>query len=163
MWPPDCVNLNALQEVGERGRQHRAIRRDRQPGLNRHRERHVAGDRLELRRDADFFEQHVQRGRFAPRVQAGGQSDIGERAIDEVAKTLQAAIEHRAGGAGDGTVAAFDRGIRQGRGVQQVPKLVRERPQALVQGPRALLGEGRALAGGRTRSRRRRSRCRGSD
>ena len=59
------------------------------------------GGRVELRGDADFFEHHVQRGHLTSRLQAGGQANICERAIDEATQALQAPIEHRTRGASE--------------------------------------------------------------
>ena len=71
---------------------------------------------------------------FALRGHPDREAHFGERAIDDVAQADQAAIEHRAGGAAHAHVAAFDRGDREHRGVEQIAQLVREMTEALTHG-----------------------------
>ena len=67
--------------------------------------------------------------------------DLGQRALDEVAQPRQAAMEDDPGAPRDADVARLEDLERQDRRVDEIPQLVRQKPEALA-AARGLLVEG---------------------
>ena len=68
----------------------------------------AAGLGVEAARDGDVVEEGRDRDPLAPLL-IGGNPDVGQRAVDEVAQTHQAPAQHRPGAAVDGDGAPLQR------------------------------------------------------
>ena len=83
-----------LQEVRDRRSQHLSVGVDGELFLDRAREHEAFRKCVHDDRDPELADELIDRDRFAPELQAGGQAHVGERSIDEVLKTVQTALEH---------------------------------------------------------------------
>jgi hypothetical protein len=120
-----------LQEVGDGRRQQLAVRLDGNAVLHR-RDGEIDLPRLciERRRHLDLLDELGEKNARS-RALPARQPHLGQGAIDQLAQSRQAALEHGAGASPDGDGAVPEELKGHGGGGDEVAQLVREEAQAL--------------------------------
>ena len=141
----ECV----LQQVSDGREKHVAVDVNREALVDiGDRKLAFSGTRLERRGDPDLIDEIGKGNQFVPRRHSGRDAHIGKRSIDERAQSDQATLQHRPGRAVHSDFARFDGGDGECRRMNEVPQIVREKSQPLIQCLNAVVRhDGIALVG----------------